>query len=96
MQRLLLEEAGLTYQDLVYMMRWGAYAPRVAEIASINVTARKKGSLARDNANTTVGDPQPTTRSEPLPLRQHKGIVFCPHCIGCCDHIIEYCRNEVG
>ena len=65
LQRLLLEEANLTYQDLVYMMRWGAYAPRVAEIASINVTARKKGSLARDTSNPTVGDPQPTTRSDP-------------------------------
>lgn len=54
----------MTYDDLVYMMRWGAYAPRVAEIASLNVTVRKKGSLARDTSHPGVGDPKATTRCD--------------------------------
>ena len=61
-QKLLMEEAGLTYQDLVYMSRWGAYAPRVAHLASLPVTARRKGSIARDTADRRVGEASQTTR----------------------------------
>jgi len=69
-QKLLMEEAGLTFQDLVYMSRWGAYAPRVAHLASLPVTARRKGSLARDAANRKVGEPTQSTRYPP-PLHPH-------------------------
>ena len=62
LQKLLMEEAGLTYQDLVYMSRWGAYAPRVAHLASLPVTARRKGSIARDNADRRVGEASQSTR----------------------------------
>ena len=57
-----MEEAGLTYEDLVYMSRWGAYAPRVAHLASLTVTARKKGSLQRDTADRRVGETSQSTR----------------------------------
>ncbi len=62
-QKLLLEEANLTYEDLVYRMRWGAYAPRVAHLASLApMTARKKGAAARDAANRGAGEPSTSTR----------------------------------
>ena len=60
LQKLLLEEAGLTYQDLVKKSRWGAYAPRVA--SSMPVTALKKGSMARDAADRRIGEASQSTR----------------------------------
>ena len=60
LQKLLLEEAGLTYQDLVKKSRWGNYAPRVA--SSLPVTARKKQSVAEDAADRRMGEASQSTR----------------------------------
>lgn len=50
------------------MMRWGAYAPRVAELAALPITVRKKGSLQKDTASRDVTDPKPSTRLVHLPV----------------------------
>ena len=42
-----MEEAGLSYQDLVHLSRWGGYSPKVAAIISRPLTARRR-SGSRD------------------------------------------------
>ena len=56
----MLEEAGLTYQDLVKKSRWGNYAPRVA--ASLPVTARKEESTALDAGDRRIGEASQSSR----------------------------------
>lgn len=70
MQRLLLEEAGLSFKDLEYMSRWGAYAPKVAGIASLPVTGRKRsngGQQGVDRRRRLIGD-ETNTRQVSTPM----------------------------
>ena len=71
LQRLLMEEAGLSFKELLYMSRWGAYAPRVAELAELPITGRRKGAAAQLKDRKLDGDAQPSARSVPTSaLRQ--------------------------
>lgn len=97
-----MDEANLTVEDLTRMMRWGGY-PKVANIASLNMTGRKKGALARDTANPTVKDAQPSTRQISLSdmaksavmltglskIRslKHSGLILC---YGACEGPVQF------
>ena len=63
-----MEQAGLTFKELLYMSRWGAYAPRVAEIAELPLTGRRKNVAAQLKDRKLDGDAPPSTRSVHLRL----------------------------